>query len=186
MERAEGVSEFAPTEAGLTALLTALTAAVRANDTARLGALVEDVLPARSQLLLALTFDGGRTLGPYLSGPAGISDEQLTARAREWATAQSVTVRSATGAQIAAGANATAYNAALRTIGPMLREGVSFYRAEYRLAGGRTLFADCWVYAGAKWMFVPEPWRFAPGSPDRATVSPSTETGASLPSGGLR
>ncbi len=186
MERVEGLSEFAGNSQGLEQLIRALQTAFRASDSARVDALVAPILPSRSPLLLALTLEGGHTLAPYLTGPAGMSRELLKTRAREWSTAENFSVHAATGAQIASGENTAAYNPAMRTIAGMLREQVRFYRVEFRLASGRTLVAESWIYAGGKWMFVHEPWRFAQGSPDRALVNPSTPAGAMLPSGGLR
>ena len=186
MERVEGISEFAGNSQGLEQLIRALQTAFRASDTARVDALVTPILPARSQLALALTLDGGNTFAPYLTGPAGISREVLKGHAREWSSAENFSVRAATGAQIAAGENAEAYSPAMRTLGGMLREQVRFYRVDFTLANGRRLVAESWIYAGGKWMFVNEPWRFAQGSPDRLRVNPSTPAGAMLPSGGIR
>lgn len=185
MEKAEGISEFPGTSQGLEQLFRALQTAVQANNMPRIEELVEPVLPERSQFRLALTFEGGNTLAPYLTGPAGITQDDLEAKVREWGTATSFTVRSATGTEIAQGANATAYDPAMRRIGSLLREGVSFYRVELQLPGGRTAVSESWIYAGGKWMYLQEPWRFAPGAPERGQVMPTHPIAADLPSGGL-
>jgi|LNFM01.1.fsa_nt_gb hypothetical protein len=173
MERVEETSEFSGDAQGLEQLVRALTDAVRRNDEARVRSIVAPIRARRSPLLLALTFEGGRALAGYLTGPASLSDDAFVTRARTWVAATSFTVHSAMGAEIARGERRTEYAAELRRIGSSLREGVRFYRVSFRFADGRVAHSDVWVYAGARWMYVPEPWRFAEGSPERALVTPA-------------
>lgn len=181
MERVEETSEFAGNSQGLEELIRSLTDAIRRGDTARVNAIAAPVRARRSPLLLALTFEGGRSLAGYLTGPASLPNEALIARAQAWSTSTSMTIHVATGAEIARGERAGEYAPELRRIGSLLREGVPFYRVTFRYADGRTENADLWVYSGARWMFVPEPWRFAEGSPDRATVVPTPAPFARVP-----
>ncbi len=170
MERVEETSEFAGNAEGLEQLIRAFTDAIRRRDTARVNAIAAPVRARRSPLLLALTFEGGRSLAGYLTGPASLPNDALIARAQAWSGATSISIHVATGAEIARGERSGEYAPELRRIGSLLREGVAFYRVSFRYADGRTVHSDLWVYAGARWMFVPEPWRFAEGSPDRASV----------------
>ncbi|MBL8678995.1 MAG: hypothetical protein JNK05_07505 [Myxococcales bacterium] len=186
MERVEETSEFAGNSQGLEQLVRALTDAIRRGDDARANAIVAPVRARRSPLLLALTFEGGRSLSGYLTGPASLPNDALITRARAWTAATSISVHLATGAEIVRGERAGEYASELRRIGTLLRDGVTFYRVSFRYANGRTEHSDLWVYAGARWMFVPEPWRFAEGSPDRATVVPTPATFARVPPGRSR
>jgi hypothetical protein len=182
IERTEDVSPFAGDAQGLEALLRSLMAT---TGEAALDAALRPIMPRRGAMRLALTFDGAHALVPYLLGPAAMNRATVAARVREWAGARSMTVRSATGAQIARGEAAGSYHPEMRRIGSLLREGVRFYRVEMAFDGG-TITSESWVYAGARWMYVPEPWRFAEGSPARGEVSPTIQGAMGIPAGGLR
>ncbi|MDP3278676.1 MAG: hypothetical protein Q8Q09_26030 [Deltaproteobacteria bacterium] len=181
IERIEETSEFAGNEAGLTQLVSALFAAIRAEDSARIESLLGPVRARRSPLLLAMTFEGGRTLVPYLVGPNATANSELRVIARRWTAAASFAVTAATGAEIARGERAGAYDPAMRRISAWLREGVRFYRLTLRGADGQVTYSDPWVYAGGRWMFLREPWRFAPESPDRTTVIPTPTAASRIP-----
>jgi hypothetical protein len=174
MERQRDLSAYAPDEAGLTQLLRDVVSASGQNDRARLEELLGAVTPDRQRLSLAFTFEGDRTLSPYLTGPNAASRDELVNRALRWGRMTTVTVHAASGSEIVQGTPAAAaLDPGVRRIGAMLRPQVRFYRATLAEPGTReSVVLESFVYAGGRWLFVPEPWRFAPGEPARGTVSP--------------
>jgi hypothetical protein len=183
MERQREISPYAPDEAGLAQLMRDVVAAAASQDRARLERLLVALVPDRERLSLALTFEGDRVMGPFLTGPNAPSRDDLLARASRWARMSQVTVHSATGAELAQGAPAAAgVDPGMRRIAPMLRPLARFYRVTLAEPGTSNAVAlDTFLYAGGRWMYVPEPWHAAPGAPGRGTVAPGPAWGARIP-----
>lgn len=175
MERQREISPYAPDETGLAQMMRDVVDAATRNDRPRLEAMLGSVVPSRDHLSLVLTFEGDRVLGPYLTGASAPSRQELVARAMGWARMTQVSVYSATGAEIAQGAPAASrLDRNMQRIGALLRPLVRFYRVSLAEPGtARSAVIETFVYAGGRWLFVPEPWRFAPGEPARGTVSPT-------------
>jgi hypothetical protein len=164
MERVRDVSPYAPSEAGLSQLVRDVVNAAGRGDRAGVEAVLGPVLPSRERLRLVLTFEGDRAIGASLASPAMTDREQLVARAMGWAGRTQVSVSSATAGQIAQGADGGRVDPAMRRVAPMLRPLVPWYRvALVAPGGGAATVLESFVYAGGRWLFVPEPWRFAPG-----------------------
>lgn len=173
MERVRDVSPYAPDETGLAQLARDAVDAATRGDRARLEQILGPVVPTRETVRLALTFEGDRQLGPYLTAPSLTTREQLVARAQGWARMTDVRVSSATGAEIQQG-RALGLDPAMGRIASMLRPLVRFYRITLSEPGtANRVVLESFVYVGGRWQFVPEPWRFAPGEPARHTTTPT-------------
>lgn len=182
-ERLAESSPHAPTEAGLRELCTELLADVRSGAEPELSEFLSELLPRADALSLAFTYEGGGAMVPYLAGPAGTPLATLRTQLQGWATdATLLDVLSATGAEVAANApNAQAISTDFHLLGALLRPQVRWYLARFRKPDGSMRTLGPFVYVGAHWFYVPEPWRFAPGQPGRGTVTPAQPGTGELP-----
>lgn len=157
IEPLRAVSPYPDTAAGLQAMFTELARGAAAGDREQVERLEEQLRLDDDRFALAFTFEGHRRLRAAVVPSARGRLEEKLARLRALGPGATVSVLSATGAELADGA-AHGFDARIAAVRGALRPTVRYYRAAVRGAGGETVVFEPIAFAGGRWVWLAEPW----------------------------
>ena len=170
MRAAQGVSAFAPTEDGLRGFVTAFAHEVSRHDREGVERFEHELVPDNSRFALALDFEGSRHLRDRVVPTIEASARSLETRLAALRAPLNITVTSALGSELAAGAS-HGFGLAVTSQRAHLRTAVRFHRVEVAGADGGRVVIEPMAFLAGRWTWLGDTW------PTPAPVVPTGATG---------
>jgi len=177
VEAMREVSAYPDTADGVRGFVTELTRAAAARDRERLERLEHELVADERRFELGVTFEGARLLrGRVVPG--------LEARARDvqqrlgaLRAPVTVTVASATGAELADGAP-HGFDPAVARARAHLRPAVRYFRVDVAGADGQRVTLQPMAFLAARWTWMGEFWSELPAAPPTPPTTPAAPAGS--------